>query len=178
MPEEPEVPLEHLHESLQEAAEKSNNRWILMVALTAAILAVLAAIASLLASYHVNEAMIEQLKASDQWAYYQAKGVKHDILESKIELLKSLNKTISSQDQNKITGYIEQQKGIETTAREAEKSSSLHMEIHHILSRAVTLFQIAIAISAIAVLTKRKWMWYGSILLGLGAVSFLLQGIM
>ncbi|MGA7720243.1 MAG: DUF4337 family protein [Ignavibacteriaceae bacterium] len=177
MPEEIEVPTEHLHESLQEAAEKSSNRWILMVALTAAILAVLAAVASLLASYHVNEAMIEQLKSSDQWAYYQAKGIKHAVLESKIELLKSLNKESTSQDQIKLTEYTQQQKEIELIAREAEKSSAEHMEVHHILAKGVTLFQIAIAIAAIAVLTKKKWMWYGSILLGLGGIFFLLQGI-
>jgi leucyl-tRNA synthetase len=177
MPEEMEVPTEHLQESLKEAAEKSNNRWVLMVALTAAILAVLAAIASLLASYHVNEAMIQQLKASDQWAYYQAKAIKRDILESKIELLRSLDKRISAQDESKLTDYDKQRKDIELSAREAEKSSAEHMEIHHILARAVTIFQIAIAISAIAVLTRRKWMWYGSIILGMGGIIFLLQAI-
>jgi hypothetical protein len=178
MPEEMEVPTEHLHETIQEAAEKSNSKWILKVALTAAILAVLAAAASLLASYHVNEAMIEQLKASDQWAYYQAKGIKHEVLESKNEILKNLNKDISVQDQSKLIEYNKQQKEIELIARDAEKSSSEHMEIHHILARAVTLFQIAIAVSAIAVLTRKKWMWYGGIILGLGGILFLLQGIM
>ena len=75
MPEEMEVPTEHLHESIHEAVEKSNSRWVMMVALTAALLAVLAALASLLASYHVNESMIEQLKASDQWSYYQLEAI-------------------------------------------------------------------------------------------------------
>ena len=178
MPEEMEVPTEHLQESLKEAAEKSNNVWVLMVALTAAILAVLAAIASLLASYHVNEAMIQQLKASDQWAYYQAKGIKHDVLETKIELLRSLDKRISAQDASKLTDYDKQRKDIESSAREAEISSAEHMEIHHILARAVTIFQIAIAVSAIAVLTRRKWMWYGSIILGMGGIIFLLQAIL
>jgi hypothetical protein len=178
MPEEMEVPTEHLHESIREAAEESNNRWILLVALTAALLAVLAAVASLLASYHVNEAMIEQLKASDQWAYYQAKGIKHAVLQSKIELLNSLDKKVSEQDQNKLKDYDEQQKSIEIKASDAEKSSAEHMEIHHILAKAVTIFQIAIAVSAIAVLTKKKWMWYGSMVLGLLGIMFLLQGIL
>jgi len=178
MPEEMEVPTEHLHESLQEEAEKSNSRWVLLVALTAAILAVMAAVASLLASYHVNQAMIEQIKASDQWAYYQAKGIKHDVLDSKIELLKSLDKKITVRDQSKLTEYDNQQKEIALTAREAEKSSTEHMEIHHILARAVTLFQIAIAVAAISVLTRKKWMWYGSMALGLGGIAFLLQGVL
>jgi len=178
MPEEMEVPTEHLHESIKEAVEESNSRWVLFVALTAALLAVLAAVASLLASYHVNEAMIQQLKASDQWAYYQAKGIKHSVLESKIELLLSLGKSISIQDQIKLTDYDKQQKEIDIKAREAEKSSAEHMEIHHILAKAVTIFQIAIAVAAIAVLTKRKWMWYGSMALGLGGIAFLLQGLL
>ena len=32
MPEEMEVPTEHLHEKIHEAAEKNEDRWVLMVA--------------------------------------------------------------------------------------------------------------------------------------------------
>jgi len=73
--EEIEVPTEQLQEQLNERTRESQEKWILMVALTAAILAVFAAINALLAGHYANEAMIEQLKASDQWAYYQAKGI-------------------------------------------------------------------------------------------------------
>ena len=46
--EETEVPLEHLHEQVKERAEHGNATWISWVALSTAILAVLAAIAGLL----------------------------------------------------------------------------------------------------------------------------------
>jgi len=46
--EEAEVPLEHLHEKVHESAEHSGETWISWVALSTAILAVLAAIAGLL----------------------------------------------------------------------------------------------------------------------------------
>src|SRR3979490_3385841 len=64
--EEAEVPLEHLHEHVQESAVHNRETWISWVALSTAILAVLAAIAGLLSGQRVNEAMMNQTEASDQ----------------------------------------------------------------------------------------------------------------
>jgi len=99
--EEIEIPTEHLHEQLNESAHENAERWILMVALTAALLAVLAAITALLAGHYANEAMIEQIQASDQWSYYQAKGIKSAVLESKIDLLKTLGKEANRKKKRK-----------------------------------------------------------------------------
>src|ERR1019366_5997468 len=80
--EEIEVPTEHLNEAINEKAEElreSESRWILFVAISTALMAVLAALSSLFAGHHSNEALIQQIKASDQWAYYQAKSIKAEI---------------------------------------------------------------------------------------------------
>src|SRR5487761_2801350 len=69
---------EHLHEAIQERA-KEGKRWSLYLAISTAFMAVLAAIAGLMAGHYSNEALIEQIKASDQWSYYQAKGIKAEI---------------------------------------------------------------------------------------------------
>src|SRR5213079_2223997 len=87
--EEAEVPLEHLHEKVKETAEHTGVTWISWVALSTAILAVLAAIAGLLSGSHANEAMMDQIKASDQWSYYQAKSIKAAVLDAKISLTAS-----------------------------------------------------------------------------------------
>src|SRR5947209_17209808 len=81
--EEAEVPLEHLHEQTHETAKHSGQRWISWVALSTAILAVLAAIASLLSGEHANEAMMSQIEAADQWSYYQSKSIKAAVLDAK-----------------------------------------------------------------------------------------------
>lgn len=73
-----EVPTEHLHEEINERA-KEGKGWLLYLAISTAFMAVLAAIAGLMAGHYSNEALIEQIKASDQWAYYQAKGIKAEI---------------------------------------------------------------------------------------------------
>src|ERR1700731_5080031 len=84
--EEAEVPLEQLHEHVQETAERSGERWISLVALSTAIRAVFAAIAGLLSGKHANEAIMSQIEASDQWNYYQAKSIKGSVLDAKMSL--------------------------------------------------------------------------------------------
>ena len=54
------------------------------------IIAAIATITSLLAGDHANEAMVSQIQASDQWSYYQAKGVKAGVLGTKLALLEAL----------------------------------------------------------------------------------------
>src|SRR5437868_15047274 len=84
--EESEVPLEHLHEHVKETAEHSGAAWISWVALSTALLAVLAAIAGLLSGKYVNEAMMNQIEASEQWNYYQATSIKASVLDAKMAL--------------------------------------------------------------------------------------------
>lgn len=177
MPEELEVPTEHLHESMEEKALESREKWISRVALSAAVLAVLAALASMLAGHHANEAIIEQLKASDQWAYYQSKGIKAGVLGTKVDLFNALGKAPSEADANKLEAYKKEQEEIKEKADELQSSGARHLQLHNILSRGVTCFQIGIALSAIAVLTRRKLLWIGSLLLGLTGVLFLIQSL-
>ena len=170
MPEEIEVPTEHLHEQLEHAAHSSQESWIMMVALTAALLSVLAAISALFAGHYANEAMLEQIQASDQWSYYQAKGIKSAVLESKIDLLKQMGKETDEKDVENSERYKEEQQEIKKEATEKQEGSARHLVQHNALSKGVTLFQIAIAICAISALTRRKWLWYGSIALGIAGV--------
>src|SRR4051794_23626880 len=97
MPEEIEVPTEHLHEKMEEEAHHG-GKWVAKVAVSSAILAVCAAISALLAGHHANEAMLEQMQATDQWAFYQAKGIKASVIQSKNEMLDALGKPPSADD--------------------------------------------------------------------------------
>ena len=87
------------------------------VALTAALLAVLAAITALLAEHHANEAMLDQIRSSDKWAFYQAKSIKANLFTTRIELLKALDKTVDEKDRSKVETYRKEQ---ETVREEAE----------------------------------------------------------
>src|SRR5438132_8931830 len=110
--EEAEVPLEHLQEQTHHAAEHGGAPWISWVALSTAILAVLAAIAGLLSGKHANEAMMAQIESSDQWAYYQAKSIKASVLDAKIALSTAPNES----DSDKRDRYEKEQEEIKTEA--------------------------------------------------------------
>jgi hypothetical protein len=174
--EEPEVPTEHLQEAIEHQAAHSKATWTMGVALSSALLAGLAAVCSLLAGHHANEAMVDQLQGSDQWAYYQAKGIKAAILASKMELLEGEGKPAAGKDQEKLAEYKKEQDDIAAGAREKERSAEEHLRRHVIFARGVTLFQIAIAIGAISVLTNRRAFWFVSLAFGLVGVFFLAQG--
>ena len=169
--EELEDPTEKLKETM-EAAEEQKEKWTLNVALSTAIIAVLAAIAGLYGNHHANEAMLDQIKSSDQWAYYQSKGIKSEITSATAQILTAVGKPLPPENVDKAAKYEK------ALAEEAEKSSESHMRQHVVLSRSVTIFQIAIAISAIAILTRRKMMWYVSMVLAVAGMYFLVVGFL
>lgn len=200
MPEEIEIPTEHLHEQIQEGAEEKKERWILYLALSTAFMAVLAAVAGLLAGHHANEALVERVKASDQWSFYQSKNLKQEIAVNTDKILQVLASrqaektgvnaeahpaekasgaaTAFEGDHSKdIARYDKEKEEIKKQAEEDEKASEAHLAKHVPLSSAVTAFQIAIAISAIAVLTRRKILWYAGLVLTAAGVIFLMLGI-
>jgi hypothetical protein len=167
--EEMEIPTEHLHETIKEKAEEElkevkEQGWSLYVAISTALMAVFAAISGLLAGHHSNEALIEQIKASDQWAFYQSKGIKAEI------------RSIQS-NTAEVERYKKEQEDIKKEAEEFQMNSKLHLEKHVQLAKAVTLFQVAIAISAIAILTRRKFLWWLSMLIALAGIVFFLLGL-
>jgi len=182
--EEIEVPTEHLTEAIQEKAEEAKDKkeekaWSMMVAISTAIMAVFAAIAGLMAGDHANEAMflqikasVQTIKASDQWSYYQAKGIKGEIKASEKDTA-AVAKYKS--DQAEIT---KKAKEYEDEAGKLTDESQVHLAKHIPLSRAVTFFQISIAISAISILSQKKFLWFGG--LGLTAIGlvFFVMGLM
>ena len=167
--EESEVPLEHLHEQVKETAEHSGAVWISWVALSTALLAVLAAIAGLLSGQHVDEAMMNQIEASDQWSYYQAKSIKASVLEAKM----SLTGTPDESDQSKRDRYEKEQEEIKSEAEHKEAAAKSNFHKHEVFARGVTMFQIAIAIAAISALTRKRSFWIVSLLFGLAGCAFL-----
>src|SRR5438874_3635857 len=172
--EEAEVPLEHLQEHVHHSAEHGGEVWISWVALSTAVLAVIAAIAGLLSGKHANEAMMSQIEASDQWSYYQAKSIKAAVLDAKI----ALSATPLAQDREKTARYQEEESEIKSEAEHKEAAAKSNFHKHEVFARGVTMFQIAIAIAAISALTKRRRFWIVSLLFGgVGCVFLVLAAI-
>ncbi len=73
----------------------------MQVALSTAILAVVAAVSALFAGHAANEAVLEQIEASDKWNFYQAKSIKESVLSTKLALIVAMGKTIEGKDTQK-----------------------------------------------------------------------------
>ena len=177
--EAPEVPLEAAQEHIHEHAESHERaRWILGVALSSAIFAALAAVASLMAGHHINEALISQLRSSDTWSEYQTNSIKSAVLSSKIELLKAAGKETSETDAGKVAKYEDAKKKLQPEAEEFAKKRDEHIEHHEGLARSVTMMQVCIAVAAVAVLTNRRWFWWVSLAFGAAGIYFMLMGLL
>jgi hypothetical protein len=168
----PDVPLDQTQDHIKEHARQSEEKWVLGVAVSTAIFAAIAAIASLLAGQHINEGLMDQIRASDKWAYYQAKGIKAGVLDAKMELLAAQGKAPAAADSAKAAKYIGEQDALSKEALMLQAESGAHLARHERLASAVTLFQIGIAVSAIAVLTRRRWFWFVGLAFGCGGLVF------
>ena len=167
--EEAEVPLEHLHEEIHHHAEHSGEKWISWVALSTAILAVLAAITGLLSGSHANEAMMNQIEAADHWNFYQAKSIKSAVVDVKL----ALSGTPDESDQSKLDRYEKEQEEIKLEAERKQAAAKSYFHKHVVFARSVTMFQIAIAIAAISALTKKRRFWVVSLVFGAVGCVFL-----
>jgi hypothetical protein len=178
---EQEIPTEHLHEAIHEEVHGHGGHqkggWTMAVALSTAILAVLAAIAGLLSGHHEAEALIDQIKSSDQWAFYQSKALKSEINSSNIKILTALKVPIAEEDIKNVERYKEEKEKIKHEAEHFEHESKDHMNHHIKLSYSVTVFQVAIAIAAISVLTRKKFLWFISLAAGAIGVYLMVMGL-
>ena len=184
MPEGPEVETDKLHEAIHEEMEKEGSGFLRKIALTTAVLAAFAAIAALKAGSTVNEALVLktestrlQAQASDQWTYYQAKGLKAAIQEAKKATWEAAGKVPPPELAKQAERYTGEQAEIKKTAEEKEKERDeksaeadhlLHQ--HHRFASTVALFQVSIALGALAALTRNKPVWWGSMIVGLSGI--------
>src|SRR5262245_24245238 len=189
MPEAPEAVTETLHETSHERAEHEGGWLLKAIALSTALLAALAALASLRAGETVNHALILkteatrlQAEAADQWAYYQAKGIKGAVQEASRNAWLALGKEPPPNFEATAKRYKNEQEEIEKTAREkeaerdAKDAEAAHLfHRHHGFAGSVAIFQVSIALGAVAALTRMRLIWVGSLALGVAGAGLLLM---
>jgi Domain of unknown function (DUF4337) len=196
MPEEG-IETQELKENLDDAREKvegeggeSGRGWITWLSLSTAIIAVLAAVASLESGDHANEAIVlktdatlTQSAADDAWGYYQAKSIKEDMYRALAPLAPRPETAAEwarhAEEEGKQKG--EQKSEAEKLVAEvkaADEESRHHLTLHHRFAKSVTIFQVAIALSAIAALARRKALWWVSLAVGAVGAVLLVSGFL
>ena len=175
----------HDHE-LEHAAQgghgEGSSAMIGRIALCTAVIATVGAIFSYMggatqanAGIYKNNAAIKKTEASNQWNYFQAKSTKQALAELARDLAPEDRKATY---QGKVERYEKEKTEIKTAAERIEaegtswdQQSDEQMHQHHRWAQATTVLQVSIALAAIALLTRKKWLEYGMFgVAGLGAV--------
>ncbi len=170
-------------DQLAQNEKEKRDAWVKYVSLSMICLAVLAAIATQRGAGYssgtmkqLNEATFNQAEASDQWSYYQAKGIKgaisqeeRDVLAASSnadqKLLADLGKKVEryAKEQNDITAEA---KKFEAKRNEARAAATLAADRAREMGLGTTIFQIAIALGGVTLIMKKRWLWNASLLAG------------
>jgi len=169
--------------------EGKKEQWQGWLALSTAIMAVLAALTTLYMGKFSSRAILAQGQESDQWAYYQAKSIKGHTFEVNRKTLelqyltqKSLaagvaaeyEKTLAKYD-DEIKRYDSEKKDIKEKAEAIARTKLKAQEMGGNFAYALIFLQIALMLSSIASLTKRHYLWYIALVCNIGWLFFFLD---
>lgn len=157
------------HEHMHHAAEHAPASMAGQLAVVTAILATVGAMFSYMegasmadAGLLKNDAAIKKTEAANQWAYYQSKGQKKNLAELGAQLVDDARRPAFeaeakryAADQVKIKEAAE---SLEAQSKAFDDKSGARIHEHHRWAQATTVLQVAIALAAIALLTRRRWL--------------------
>jgi len=167
-------------------ADEKKELWLKLLPGTTVVFAVCATLSTFKGGGYSNKSVLSQARASDQWAFFQAKGIKQTVAEAQKE-----NLTLALHDQKdpaytadlqnrikvyeaKIKKYSLEKDTITTKANELEASQADAKKHSEIFGMGVIFLQISILLSSIAALVKKSPLWYLGVAVGIiGIIEFL-----
>jgi signal transduction histidine kinase len=162
-------------EELREQIEKVKEPFEKNVAATMAILAAFLAVVSVLGHIMTTEELLAQQKASDQWAYYQAKSIRRYQSEVARDLFAGMNQSAqSAQYQKNAEKYRSDNEEIQREAQGLERESDRHGRRALRLHFGEVFLEFSIVFASLAIITKRRLLWYVAIaggVVGTGAAA-------
>ncbi|MBI2749510.1 MAG: DUF4337 domain-containing protein [Burkholderiales bacterium] len=175
--------LEHAQQGGHGGGHDNNGGMINQIAMFTAIIATIGAIFGYMggatqanAGLYKNNAAIKKTEASNQWNYFQSKSTKQSLAEMSRDL--ATKDEDKAKYQAKVDRY-EKEKGeiktvadkLEAEATEWDHQSDEQMHQHHRWAQSTTVLQVCIALAAIALLTKKKWLEYAMFAAGAAGLA-------
>lgn len=174
-------------------SEEKKETWLNYLALTTVILAVCATLSTFKGGGYSTRSVMSQTQASDQWAFYQAKSVKgyiYEMQKDKLELelkgmgakapqalLEEYRKKIDGYGK-KIARYDEEKAAIQKEAKRYEQIRDDAQKHSQTFGIAVIFLQIAILLSSIAALIKKKPVWVLGMAVGIVGIVYFADGFL
>jgi len=174
---------EELSELKEQAEHAKQNPELAPISVSMAILAVLVAVVSLLGHRAHTEEVVLQAKASDQWAYYQAKNIRQhtDQLFTDLTSLQpttDASKLAKTRDQylQEISRYQGEQHGVETDARKLEAEVAMERNRADRFDVAEVFLEVGLVITSITLLTGRRFYWATGVVLAVVGIVLAATG--
>jgi hypothetical protein len=178
---------DELSELRENAEHGRENPSLVPVSVTMAILAVCVAIVSLMGHRSHTEELMMQNRATDQWAYYQAKNIRLHNYQMSIDLLsmaefkdKEQAAKVRDKYQGEVERYTEEQAEIEEKAKDYENESAGAQHKADRYDLGEVFLEIALVISSLALLSGKRIFWFLGVIggitgLGVAASALLLH---
>lgn len=173
-------------QELQENAEHgAHEKSLAPVTITMAILAVLVASVSLMGHRAHTEEILHQTKASDQWAFYQAKDIRrrsYELFLDEVSVFSLQNAEqvakIKEKYAKEVERYKEEQKDIQAEAKNAESEVATEQKRADRFDLGEVLLEAALVICSITLLTRKKIFWLLGIVMGLAGLLIAATGLL
>ena len=155
-------------------------------AITAAVLAVFAAFGSLLSGHAASEAILAQSKATDQWAFFQAKSTKEQIFDVGSQMVDALTEGTAQAERTRpalerLRGeaqrYEREKEEIKHEAEKWEEESGHAYRKHTRFALGISLFQVGIVLASVSLLVRSRWLHASSLATGVVGALFLIVGL-
>jgi hypothetical protein len=156
-----------VEEELQEHAEHASHPFEKRVAGTMAILAAVLAVTSVMGHLATTEEIVNQARASDQWAYYQAKSIRRYESEIARDMLASQPAKVADYEKN-AARYTREGEEIQKEAQTLEDESHLKGRQAVRFEFGEVFLEVAIVLASLAILTKLSPLWWTSMAVGAG----------
>lgn len=164
-----------VNEELREHAEHAHDDFSRKAGAGMAIIAALLAVVAVYGHLMTTEELLAQQKASDQWAFFQAKSLRRYQSEVARDILKATPgeraEAQSAKYEANLAKYEKEGEEIKEKAEELSKESDLSGRRALRLHIGEIFLEMAIVFSSLAILTRKHLFWYSGITsAGLGAV--------
>jgi Domain of unknown function (DUF4337) len=174
--------LQELHEQAEEGAHHAS---LAPVTITMAIFAVLVAAVSLLGHRAHTEELLHQTKATDQWAYYQAKDIRQHAYELFLDetwvfALQNSDQVEKLKDkyEKEAERYRNEEKEIEAEANQAEDEVKIERRRADRFDLGEVMLEAALVICSITLLTRKRAFWILGTALGLCGLAIGAAGLL
>lgn len=160
-----------------EAPERPPEPELLPVSLTLSILAVLVAGVTLLGHRTHTEELLVQARATDQWSFYQAKNIRRHNYEMFSDLLSIVKgedparvADLREKYKKELERYDKDKQEIQSEAKGLEAERDLLRRKADRFDAGEGLLEVALVISSITLLTRRRIFWQAGMLVALAGI--------